>query len=177
MFTRAGYVAFVAILAVGCGGGDGSPASPPSPSPPSIPSAWDAEIVRATPAAGEILSVAAPNETPVSLEVVFSVSVPAGESGTYNWNTVLQAVNPPNSSFVDPVVTTGFQPVALEPGVREITVSAFKTTNAVCYNLMSTPAETLSLDIDVRAPGSSQAQMAPQVMGKSFPVTWPLRCQ
>jgi hypothetical protein len=174
----AGVAALLVVFALGCDGDGGSPPSAPStPAAPRVPQAFDADLVRATPAAGEELWLAAPNGTPVDLEVVFSVSVPEGRGGTYNWNTVLQAAQPPNSGFVVPVVTTAFQPMALVPGVQEITVTAFKTTNAVCYNLMSTAGETLSLDIDVRAPGASLAQQAPQVMGKQFAASWPLRCR
>ena len=175
MPRRAGLAAVLAVFALSCS--DDSATPPSAPAGPEVPVAFDAELVRATPAPGEELWLSAPNDTPVALEIVFSVSVPEGRGDTYNWNTVLQAAQPPNSGFVVPVVTTGFQPVALVPGVREITVTAFKTTNAVCYNLVSTPADTLTLDIDVRAAGASLGQLAPQVMGKQFAVTWPLRCQ
>jgi hypothetical protein len=178
MSRRAILVVALGILAPACGGGnEGSPAPPTAPATPQVPLAWDAEIVRAAPAPGGILWLSAPNETPVDLEVVFSVSVPAGQAGTHNWNTVLQAAHPPGTGWVVPVVTTAFQEVALEVGVQEVTVTGFKTTNAVCYNLASTPAATQSLDIDVRAPGAPIGQRQPQVMGKQLEATWELRCR
>ncbi len=178
MPRRVAILAVVAALSFACGGEEGTlPTAPSGPITPQLPEAFDAEVVRATPAPGGTLLVSAPNGTPVALDIVFSVSVPAGRAGTYNWNTALQAAHPPGSGFVLPVVSTAFQPVPLVVGVQEVRVTAFHTTNAVCYNLTRTPAQTLTLDIDVRAPGASLGQQQPQVLGKQFAAIWSLECQ
>jgi hypothetical protein len=142
---------------------------------PAGPQAFDVSYVRSAPAAGGTLLLRGPNDSPVSLSVTFSVAVPSGQQGTYQWNTALQAGHPVGTGFVVPVVNTGFQQVTVGSGVQEITLTRFRTTNAVCVDARS-PSVTLSLDVDVRKGDASLGQQAPQVLGKQFGVTWTLEC-
>jgi hypothetical protein len=118
------------------------------------------------------LLLARTNNEPVSLSVTFSVSVPEGQGGTYSWNTAVQADFPP----VVPVVTTAFRPVTLVPGVQNVTITQFHTTNAFCTNPLSARASS-SLDVDIRAATASLAQGGAQVLGKQFNVSFALQCQ
>ncbi len=169
----------LATLPGGCGG-DGGTTSPtpttPQPTPTPAPQYWDVSFVGSEPPANGTLQLSAPNNTPVSLSVTFMVTVPRGQAGTYNWNTVLQMDLFADPAFISPGVTTGFQPVALQEGIQLITVTGFHTTNTTCYQPADMPATNESLDIDIREEGASQARNRPQVVGKRFDVTYALSC-
>lgn len=172
---RSVAVAATVACTAGCGGTyeDGGGLTPITPAGPQ---SFDVTFVRSAPAAGGTLMLSGPNDTPVSLSVTFSVAVPSGQQGTYQWNTALQAAHPVGTGFVVPVVNTAFQRVTLGTGVQEVTITGFRTTNAICID-PRTPAATLTLDVDVRTGDASLQQQAPQVLGKQFNVTYALQCE
>lgn len=162
-----------ATLALACGGSSGSG---PAPASPSGPLSFDATFASSSPAPGGTLLLGAPNDTPVSLSVTFSVSVPVGKAGSYNWNTAVQAVQPPDSPIV-PVVTSAFRPVNLAAGIQTVTLSDFHTTNAICYDRSRSASASTTLDIDVRTPSAGVGQAGAQVLGKQFSVVYVLQCK
>jgi len=164
-----GFIGVVLGLAA-CGSG---PAAPSAPVP--SPSSFDVLLVNSAPPAGATLELARPNDTPVSLSVIFSVTVPPSQAGNYFWTTAMQAPQPPGTGFVVPVVTTSpFQPVTLVAGTQNVTMQTFHTTNAVCYAANEMPAMSTSLDIEIKTLASYGA--AP-FFGKKFPVTFALHCR
>jgi len=166
----------LATLSGGCNDGTGatSPTPPATPSPP--PQEWDVSFVESDPPANGVLQLSAPNNTPVSLSVTFSVMVPEGQAGNYNWNTVLQVDLFGDPAFISPGVTTAFQLISLEEGTQLVTIDDFHTTNTTCYNPDTMPATNESLDIDIRKEGASLGQNRPQVYGKRFDVSYTLSC-
>lgn len=165
-------IALSVPLAFGCGGNSGGMA----PTSPMGPQTFDVSFGSSSPAAGGTLLLAAPNDTPVMLSITLSVSAPAAQAGTYNWNTVVQAVQPPGSPIV-PVVTSGFQAVTLAAGVQNITLTQFHTTNAICSDPDRSARVSTSVDIDVRLPSAGVGQQGNQVLGKQFNVTYALQCR
>ena len=121
------------------------------------------------------LELASPNDTPVSLALRFSVTVPPGRAGNYFWTVAVQAAQPPGAGFVVPVVTTrAFEPVALIEGTNTVSLSDFHTTNAVCSTASDRPDMSTSLDMDIRTVASPGGQA---FFGKRFPVTFVLHCR
>jgi len=171
-FLRRAAVALPALALVTCG----EEAERPTTTSPEGPVAFDVSFVRSAPAPAGTLVLAAPNDTPVSFTVTFSVAVPRGQEGTYQWNTAVQAAHPAGTGFVVPVVTTAFRPVPLGAGVQEVTLSDFHTTNAICQDPRS-PGTTQSLDVDVRLASASLAQGGSQILGKRFEVSYALECR
>jgi len=150
-----------------------APAAPSAPGP--TPVTFDVQLVSSAPPAGATLDLASPNDTPVSLSVTFSVTVPPSQPGNYFWTTAVQAPQPPGTGFVVPVVTTSpLQPVTLVAGTQSITMQAFHTTNAVCYTANDRPAMSTSLDIEIKTLASFGAT---PFFGKKFPATFALRCR
>jgi len=100
----------LALAISACGS---SPAAPVAPA--ASPPTFDVLLVSSVPATGGTLDLASPNDTPVSLSVIFSVTVPPGQAGTCFWTTAVQAPQAPGTGFVVPVVTTRpFQQVTLD---------------------------------------------------------------
>ena len=162
-------LAFAALAACG----SYSPAAAPAPSP--SPVTFDVQLASSVPAAGGTLELASPNDTPVSLALRFSVTVPPGRAGAYFWTVAVQANQPPGQGFVVPVVTTrAFEPVTLIEGTNTVSLSAFHTTNAVCYPAVERPDMSTSLDLDIRTVSSPGGQA---FFGKKFPVTFVLHCR
>lgn len=159
-------------LALACQGSGGGVA----PTSPVGPQTFDVSFVGSSPSPGGTLLLAAPNDTPVSLSITLSVGVPAAQAGTYNWNTAVQAVQPPGSPVV-PVVTSAFQPVTLAAGVQNIMLTQFHTTNAICYDAARSARVSTSVDIDVRVPSAGVGQQGNQVLGKQFNVAYTLQCR
>lgn len=166
-----GALFILAALLNGCG----------AASPPAMPvsateiTAFEVALVSTTPASGAPLVITPPNDRPVSLSVTFSVSVPRGRSGTYVWNTAVQAEQPLGFAIL-PIATTTFRQVPLVEGVQLVTLAGFQSTNAICIQLERTAASTTSLDVDIRPPGWLPAQGGTQVVGKKFPVTFRITC-
>ena len=159
-----------ALLISACGS---SPSAPPAPV--TLPQSFDVQLVSSAPAAGGTLELAPPNDTPVSLSVTFSVTVPPAQAGTYFWTTAVQAPQPPGTGFVVPVVTTTpFQEVTLGAGTQTLSMTTFHTTNAVCYSPTDMPPVSTSLDIEIK---TLAAVGAAPFFGKKFPVTFALRCR
>jgi hypothetical protein len=158
-------------LALACQGGSGGMA----PTSPVGPQTFDVSFVDSSPAPGGTLQLVPPNNTPVALSITFSVSVPAAQAGTYNWNTAVQA-QPPGSPVV-PIVTSAFHPVTLAAGVQNIMLTQFHTTNAICYDADRSAKVSTSVDIDVRLPSAGVLQMGSQVLGKRFNVAYTLQCR
>ena len=166
MACSAGLTAALTAISA-CGS---SAAAPPTPvaSPPS----FDVQLVSSVPAAGGTLDLASPNDTPVSLTVNFSVTVPPAQAGTYYWITAVRAGQPPGTGFVVPVVTTRpFESVTLAAGTQNVSTPMFHTTNAICYTPLNPPMST-SLDIEIKT-----LVGATPFFGKRFPVTFVLRCR
>ena len=162
-------LAFAALAACG----SYSPAAAPAPSP--SPVTFDVQLASSVPASGGTLELASPNDTPVSLALRFSVTVPPGRAGNYLWTVAVQAAQPPGTGFVVPVVTTrAFEPVALIEGTNTVSLSDFHTTNAVCSTASDRPDMSTSLDMDIRTVASPGGQA---FFGKRFPVTFVLRCR
>ena len=155
---------------------DACGSAPAAPSAPVVsPPTFDVQLVSSAPPAGATLDLASPNNTPVSLSVSFSVTVPPSQAGNYFWTTAVQAAQPPGTGFVVPVVTTSpFQPVTLVAGTQNITMQAFHTTNAVCYTANDMPGVSTSLDIEIKTLASFGAT---PFFGKKFGASFGLRCR
>ena len=159
-----GALFILAALLNGCG----------AASPPAMPvsateiTAFEVALVSTTPASGTPLVITPPNDRPVSLSVTFSVSVPRGRSGTYVWNTAVQAEQPLGFAIL-PIATTTFRQVPLVEGVQLVTLAGFQSTNAICVQLERTAASTTSLDVDIRALGGCRPRAGRRLLGRSSP--------
>jgi hypothetical protein len=167
-------VVAAACLAIAACGGEG-PATPPlGPPPTADPSLFEVQLVSVAPAAGAALQLSAPNNTPVTLQATFSITVGTGRPGTYYWTTAVQAADPLSQGRLMPVVTTApHVPVALAPGSQTLVFSSFHTTNAVCYAGRPYAPVSASLDIEVK---TSPSFSGPAFYGRQFPVSHALAC-
>ncbi len=123
-----------------------------------------------------MLDLASPNDTPVSLSVTFSVTVPPGQAGDYLWVTAVQTINlyPPIDYPVPVVTTSPIQVVTLAVGTQIVTMARFHTTNGLCDRVPVHPIQvgsSASLDIQLKT-----ATSLTPFFGKQFPTTFGLRC-
>jgi hypothetical protein len=121
------------------------------------------------------LDLASPNDTPVSLSVSFSVTVPPGDAGDYLWITAVQTLNLYGVDYLVPVVTTSpVQVVTLAAGTQTVTMGTFHTTNGLCDQVRAHPVlvgTSTSLDVQLKT-----ATALTPFFGKRFPTTFGLRC-
>jgi hypothetical protein len=161
------------LLYADCRSGPDSPSElTPTPQPP----IFDVQLVSTTPSSGATLDLASPNDTPVSLSVTFSVTVPPSQAGDYLWVTAVQTLNLyPPADYPIPVVTTSpTQTIALAVGTQIVTMTTFHTTNGLCDQVRAHPilvGTSASLDIQLKT-----ATSITPFFGKQFPTTFGLRC-
>jgi len=170
MRRRSRALIAIGLLHAACGSDSSVPSAPTQPSTPT----FDVQLAGSTPSSGATLDVASPNDTPVSLSVTFSVTVPPGEAGDYLWITAVQTNNLYGVDYLVPVVTTSpTQVVRLAAGTQTVTMAAFHTTNALCDGVPVHPflvGTSTSLDVQLKT-----ATFAP-FFGKRFATVFGLRC-